>query len=90
LLSDVGDRWWWLQDLADKNWWRSVPQLDAVDQLKPIAEELGCSLAQLALAWCLKNPHVSTVITGATRSSRSGAHVKSAGSTRGPLLVFVL
>jgi len=33
----------------------------------PIAQELGCSMAQLALAWCLKNPHVSTVITGASR-----------------------
>ena len=31
---------------------------------------LGCSLAQLALAWCLKNPHVSTVITGASRKEQ--------------------
>lgn len=30
------------------------------------AQELGCSLAQLALAWCVRNPNVSTVITGAT------------------------
>ena len=41
--------------------------LDKVDALKPIAEELGASLAQLALAWCAKNPHVSTVIMGATK-----------------------
>ncbi len=32
-----------------------------------VAAELGCTPAQLALAWCLKNPHVSTVITGASR-----------------------
>lgn len=38
-----------------------------VGQLMPIAEELGCSMAQLALAWCLLNPNVSTVITGASR-----------------------
>ena len=38
-----------------------------VRQLTPIAKELGCTLAQLALAWCVKNPHVSTVITGASR-----------------------
>ena len=38
-----------------------------VRALMPIAEELGCSLAQLALAWCAKNPNVSTVITGASR-----------------------
>jgi voltage-dependent potassium channel beta subunit len=35
--------------------------------LKAVADELGCSLAQLALAWCTKNPHVSSVITGASR-----------------------
>lgn len=38
-----------------------------VKALQPIADELGCSMAQLSLAWCLKNPHVSTVITGASR-----------------------
>ena len=38
-----------------------------VKQLEPIAKDLGGSLAQLALAWCLKNPNVSTVITGASR-----------------------
>lgn len=39
----------------------------AVQRLKPVAEQLGCTLAQLAIAWCLKNPHVSSVITGASR-----------------------
>ena len=41
-------------------------QLEKVRALKPIAEELRCTLAQLALAWVLKNPNVSTVITGAS------------------------
>ncbi len=41
--------------------------VEKVKQMMPLAEELGCSMAQLALAWCLKNPHVSTVITGASR-----------------------
>ncbi len=36
-------------------------------QLAVIADELGCAMSQLALAWCLKNPNVSTVITGASR-----------------------
>jgi voltage-dependent potassium channel beta subunit len=40
---------------------------EIVGRLAPVAAELGCTLAQLALAWCLKNPRVSTVITGATR-----------------------
>ncbi len=35
-------------------------------QLKVLADELGCDMGQLALAWCVRNPHVSTVITGAS------------------------
>ncbi len=38
-----------------------------VGELENVARDLGCTLAQLALAWCLANPNVSTVITGATR-----------------------
>ena len=38
--------------------------------LKPIADEIGATLSQLALAWCLKNPHVSTVITGASNATQ--------------------
>jgi voltage-dependent potassium channel beta subunit len=41
-----------------------------VRELTPIAQELGCTMAQLAIAWCLKNPHVSTVITGASKPSQ--------------------
>jgi aryl-alcohol dehydrogenase-like predicted oxidoreductase len=42
----------------------------AVMQLKPIADELGCTLAQLALAWAAANPRVTSVITGASRLSQ--------------------
>jgi aryl-alcohol dehydrogenase-like predicted oxidoreductase len=42
-------------------------RIEKVGLLAPIADELDCSLAQLALAWCLNNPHVSTVITGASK-----------------------
>jgi aryl-alcohol dehydrogenase-like predicted oxidoreductase len=35
--------------------------------LREIAADLGCTTAQLAIAWCAKNPRVSTVITGASR-----------------------
>jgi len=42
-------------------------KIKKVGQLMPIAEELGCTMAQLALAWCLKNPNISTVITGASK-----------------------
>eukprot|EP00884_Botryococcus_braunii_P014534 jgi/Botrbrau1/23081/Bobra.0243s0022.1 len=42
-------------------------RLETVEKLKGIAEEMGVSLAQLSLAWCISNPHVSTVIMGATK-----------------------
>ena len=38
--------------------------------LKPIADDLGCSMAQLAIAWCACNPNVSSVITGASRAAQ--------------------
>jgi aryl-alcohol dehydrogenase-like predicted oxidoreductase len=38
-----------------------------VRRLATVADDLGCSLAQLAIAWCARNPDVSTVITGASR-----------------------
>jgi voltage-dependent potassium channel beta subunit len=43
---------------------------EAVARLEPIAKELGGSVAQLAIAWVLKNPNVSTVITGASKVSQ--------------------
>jgi aryl-alcohol dehydrogenase-like predicted oxidoreductase len=42
----------------------------AVRRLQIIAEELGATLSQLAIAWCVANPRVSTVITGASRVSQ--------------------
>ncbi|MET5012557.1 aldo/keto reductase, partial [Burkholderia pseudomallei] len=38
-----------------------------VEALGEIANDLGCTVGQLALAWVMKNPRVSTVITGASR-----------------------
>jgi voltage-dependent potassium channel beta subunit len=44
--------------------------IEAVERLRPIAERLGCSMAQLAIAWCTKHPMVSTVLTGASKVSQ--------------------
>ncbi|MGH3441299.1 MAG: potassium channel beta subunit family protein [Nitriliruptorales bacterium] len=41
-----------------------------VGRLQDVADDLGCSLAQLSLAWCARNPNVSTVITGASRAEQ--------------------
>ncbi len=52
-------------------------RIEKVKQLQPLAADLGCSLAQLALAWCLKNPNVSTVITGASKAAQVRENVKA-------------
>jgi voltage-dependent potassium channel beta subunit len=51
---------------------------DAVGSLETVARELGCTTAQLAIAWCAKNPHVSTVITGASRVDQVRENLKAA------------
>jgi voltage-dependent potassium channel beta subunit len=48
-----------------------------VKNLEPLAKELGCTMAQLALAWCLKNPNVSTVITGASKVEQVESNMKA-------------
>ena len=55
-----------------------TPQrIEIVKNLAPIAKDLGCSMAQLAIAWCLKNPNVSTVITGASRVAQVHDNMKA-------------
>ncbi|KAG6473515.1 probable voltage-gated potassium channel subunit beta [Zingiber officinale] len=51
--------------------------LRKVNGLRPIAEELGVPLSQLAIAWCAANPNVSTVITGATKESQILENLKA-------------
>jgi len=51
--------------------------MEITENLKPIAKKLGATLAQLALAWAAKNPNVSTVITGASRSSQVAENFKA-------------
>jgi aryl-alcohol dehydrogenase-like predicted oxidoreductase len=48
-----------------------------VRQLVPIAKELGCTPGQLSLAWCVKNPRVSSVITGASRPEQVVENMKA-------------
>jgi voltage-dependent potassium channel beta subunit len=52
----------WLQKTVTNPDW-----IAATERLRPISKELNCTLSQLAIAWCASNPHVSTVITGASR-----------------------
>jgi voltage-dependent potassium channel beta subunit len=52
-------------------------RVEKVKQLQPVAAGLGCSMAQMAIAWCLKNPNVSTVITGASRVEQVHQNLKA-------------
>jgi Predicted oxidoreductases (related to aryl-alcohol dehydrogenases) len=58
-------------NLKDYEWLKKAvtdpDRISKVKELASIAADLGVSMTQMALAWCLKNPHVSTVITGASR-----------------------
>lgn len=55
----------------------NAEKLAKVAALEPLAKELDCTLSQLALAWCLKNPYVSTVITGASRVEQVHENMKA-------------
>ena len=60
-----------------KNHLTDQEKLAKVHALEPIAKELDCTLSQLSIAWCLKNPFVSTVITGASRVEQVRENMKA-------------
>ena len=53
--------------------------LSTVQKLRPLADEAGLTMAQLAVAWVLQNPNVSSAIVGATRPEQLEDNVKAAG-----------
>ncbi len=65
----------WLREGFETEEWRA--RIEQVKQLEPIARDLDATLAQLALAWCLKNPNVSSVITGASRPTQVLENMKT-------------
>ena len=58
---------------------RSDEVLEAVQRLRPLADDLGLSMAQLALAWVLQEPNVASAIVGATRPEQVGDNAAAAG-----------
>ena len=65
---------WLRKRFTDKE---AQEQIQKVIKLSKVAKELSCTTAQLALSWCLLNPHVSTVITGASKSSQVEENMKA-------------
>ena len=62
----------WLRDAT-----MTADRLAGVKKLLPIAKDLGVTMAQLGLAWCARNPNVSTVITGASRPEQVLENMKA-------------
>ena len=58
----------WLKSRFESE--QALERISKVEQLTPITGKLGCTMAQLAIAWCLKNQNVSTVITGASKKNQ--------------------
>jgi aryl-alcohol dehydrogenase-like predicted oxidoreductase len=59
--------------------WLEEPVLNAVQELRPLADQAGLSLAQLAVAWTLQNPNVAAAIIGASRPEQVTENAKAAG-----------
>jgi aryl-alcohol dehydrogenase-like predicted oxidoreductase len=65
----------WLREQFEADEGRA--RLAKVKKLAAVARDLGTTLPRLALAWCLKNPHVSTVITGASKPAQVSENMKA-------------
>jgi len=66
--------------------WMEPPVLEAVQKLKPIAAEAGCTLGQFALAWVLRVPNVASAIVGASRPAQLDENAAAADLTIDPAL----
>jgi len=70
----------WLRENFESEKGRA--RIAKAEELRPVAEELGCTLAQLAIAWCLSNDDVSTVILGASRPGQLTENLKALGDSQ--------
>jgi aryl-alcohol dehydrogenase-like predicted oxidoreductase len=65
----------WLRPILESP--EGQQKIQKVRELTPVAEDLGCTMAQLSIAWCLANDDVSTVITGASRGEQVIENMKA-------------
>jgi aryl-alcohol dehydrogenase-like predicted oxidoreductase len=66
--------------------WTEKPVLEAVQKLKPLAAQAGCTLTQFALAWVLREPNVASAIVGASRPEQLDENAGASGLTIDPAL----
>ena len=72
-LANVG----WLKGVMERDGFLNNETIGKIEGLMKIADGLDCTVAQLALAWCLKNKHVSSVITGASKVEQVHENMKA-------------
>ncbi len=65
----------WLRRMMESE--EGQKRIATTRELTAVANDLGVSMAQLAIAWCVKNPNVSTVITGASRPAQVTENMKA-------------
>jgi 1-deoxyxylulose-5-phosphate synthase len=66
--------------------WLAPKILEAVQTLKPLAQEAGCTLTQFALAWVLREPNVASAIVGASRPDQLDENAAASGMSIDPAL----
>jgi voltage-dependent potassium channel beta subunit len=72
--ANVSGLEWFRERITSKE---GQEQLEKVKKMTTISHQLGCSMTQLAIAWCLNNPNVSTVLLGASSISQLKENLKS-------------
>ncbi|ABS60662.1 aldo/keto reductase [Fervidobacterium nodosum] len=71
------DRWPWLRKTMEERGIFQEETLQKLKRIKEIAEGLGVTMAQLSIAWCLRNPHVSSVILGVSSLDQLKENIKA-------------
>jgi len=66
--------------------WLQPAVLEAVQKLKPLADEAGCTMSQFALAWVLREPNVASAIVGASRPEQLDENAAASGMNIDPKL----
>jgi voltage-dependent potassium channel beta subunit len=70
-------RYEWLRKRFEETGLFSQATFEKLEKLQKISLQLGCTLSQLAIAWCLKNPHVSSVILGVSKMEQFEENIKA-------------
>ncbi|AMW32702.1 MAG: aldo/keto reductase [Fervidobacterium pennivorans] len=71
------DRWPWLKQVMEERGIFGEETTNKIKRLKQIADNLGVTMSQLSIAWCLKNPHVSSVILGVSSLEQLKENIKA-------------